>query len=254
MSLRSRTLSLFRNLLGWGRVERELDDEMRSFLEMLAEEKRQAGLTPDAARRAALLELGGLEQVREQARDVRTGATLDALGRDLAYAARTLRKHAGFTAVATATLALGIGASTAVLSVVDTVVFRPLPYRDPDLLVKLCGATPQKTACDDDFSWLELLAARAQSQALRAGGGRRRNQPGARAPGRVPGARRSRSRHHQLARDRPGGDPSRAEYKQVQDFVLRRVAREAGCLGMAARAAGGRQATRETALESRPTR
>ncbi|HSD26613.1 MAG TPA: permease prefix domain 1-containing protein [Vicinamibacteria bacterium] len=164
MSLRSRTLSLFRNLLGWGRVERELDDEMRSFLEMLAEEKRQAGLTPDAARRAALLELGGLEQVREQARDVRTGATLDALGRDLAYAARTLRKHAGFTAVATATLALGIGASTAVLSVVDTVVFRPLPYRDPDLLVKLCGATPQKTACDDDFSWPELLEARAQSQ------------------------------------------------------------------------------------------
>jgi hypothetical protein len=105
---------------------------------MLTEEKRQTKLTPNETHRATLLELGGLERVKEQIQNVRTKTTLEALGRDVTYAAKTLRKHAEFTAVATATLALGIGASTAVFSVVDTVVFRSLLYRDPDLLVMLC--------------------------------------------------------------------------------------------------------------------
>jgi putative ABC transport system permease protein len=79
---------------------------------------------------------------------------------DLLYAVRVLRKNAGFTAVAIVTLALGLGATTAIFSVVDTVVFRPLPYHEPDRLVKICGTGPRDRSCDDDFSLRELESIR----------------------------------------------------------------------------------------------
>ena len=91
-------------------------------------------------------------------------AALDELRRDVAYGARMLRKYQGFSAVAVVTLALGIGANTAVFSVVDTVVFRPLPYADPDQLLKLCGTGPNDRSCDDDFSLPELRAVEAQQR------------------------------------------------------------------------------------------
>lgn len=88
MSIRTRVSSLLRNLVLRKRVEQDLDDELRSYLEMAAEERRGAGLSDDEARRTALVELGGIEQVRESVRDARTGALVDQLRQDLRYARR----------------------------------------------------------------------------------------------------------------------------------------------------------------------
>ena len=83
---------------------------------------------------------------------------------DLSYALRGLTRNAGFTAVTVTTLALGIGANTAIFSVVDTVVFRPLPYREPARLVKICGSQPQHPQCDDDVSMPDFLDLRDQGR------------------------------------------------------------------------------------------
>jgi predicted permease len=123
------------NLLRRGRVERDLDEELRAFVDMAAEEKRAAGQSERDARRAALLELGGIEQVKERVRDARMGAMLEQMGRDLAYAVRMLRRSPAFTCVALLSLGLGIGANTALFSVVDALFWRPLPVREPERLV-----------------------------------------------------------------------------------------------------------------------
>src|SRR5262249_51821688 len=99
-----------------------------------AERHRERGLDAEAARRAALAELGGVEQVKEEVRDGRVGSGLDALLLDLRYAWRGLWKDGGLTAVGGATPALGLGANTAIFSVVHAVLLRPLPYRDADRL------------------------------------------------------------------------------------------------------------------------
>jgi len=151
-----RLASLLRNLFRRKRIECELDEELRAYVDMTVDEKRRGGLADADARRQALAELGGVEQVKERVRDVRAGALLDQLRQDLSYAFRTLRKSPVFTAVAVATLALGIGATTAVFSMVDTLVFRPLPYTDPGRLVKICGTGPRDPACNDDLSAHEL--------------------------------------------------------------------------------------------------
>jgi putative ABC transport system permease protein len=130
---------------------------------MLDDEKQRAGLAPEQARRAALLELGGLEQVKEQVREVRAGALVEQVRQDLGYGLRVLGKNPGFASVAVITLALGIGANSAVFTIVDTVVFRPPPYRDADRLLKICGSDARTHGCTDDFSLPELLAIRAQN-------------------------------------------------------------------------------------------
>ncbi len=126
-----RLRSLFRR----DRVEMELTDELRFHLEQLIEEKAAKGMTPDEAHYAALRELGGAEQIREECRDMRRVNYIENLFQDARYGLRTLVKNPGFTAVAILTLALGIGATTAVFSVVDAALIRSLPYKNPGRLV-----------------------------------------------------------------------------------------------------------------------
>lgn len=130
----TRLRSAARHLLRRSRSERELDEELRGCLEELVEEKLAAGLDLEAARRAAARELGGIEQIKEEVRDARAGAWLEGWARDLALAGRSLRRAPGLAAVVAATLALGIGASTAMFSVARAVLLAPLPYRDPGQL------------------------------------------------------------------------------------------------------------------------
>ncbi len=117
------------------RVERELDEELRSFLEASAAHKQSAGMTADAARRAALAEMGSSNAVKHQVWSSRWESTLEGLLQDLRISFRALAKSPGFTVVAVLSLGLGIGANTAIFTLIEQVLLRNLPVRDPQQLV-----------------------------------------------------------------------------------------------------------------------
>jgi predicted permease len=129
--------ALNRLLAPFGRrdADAELDEELRAHVEMAAEENRRRGMTDDEARREALRSFGGVTQVREQFREQEGLLWLENLRRDAGYALRQMRRSPGFAVVVIVTLALGIGATTAVFSVVEGVLLRPLPYQAPGRLV-----------------------------------------------------------------------------------------------------------------------
>jgi len=126
-----RLRSLFRRR----QADQELDDELRDHVERKTEEYVTKGMTPQEARRTALLEMGGVEKRKEECREARGVHFLETLAQDLRYALRSLARSRAFAAVAITTLGLGIGASTAIFSVIDNVLLDPFPYKDAARIV-----------------------------------------------------------------------------------------------------------------------
>src|SRR6266404_5197577 len=122
--------------------ETQLNAELRYHFETLVRDFVAAGVPPEEARRRARLEFGGVEQIKEQCRDVR-GRWLEDLAKDLRYTARMLLRSPGFLAVSVLSLALGIGANTAIFSLINAVMLRSLPVQEPERLVQITRLTPE---------------------------------------------------------------------------------------------------------------
>ncbi|MGH9717699.1 MAG: ABC transporter permease [Candidatus Acidiferrales bacterium] len=153
MRLFSIAKSFFRSLLRRRQIDADLDEEIRSTVELLADQKMKDGMPPDEARRAARIELGGVEQVKEAVREARVSAWLDTLLQDLRFGLRMLRRSPGFTAVAVLTLALGIGANTAIFSLMDGILLRELPVRDAANLVVLRWSARKSPEIHDSWNY-----------------------------------------------------------------------------------------------------
>ena len=155
-----------RALLTRSRLEREMDEELRFHVERATEEKVRRGLSPDEARRVALVELGGLERTREDCREAWGVRALETLVQDVRYGLRGLRRNPGYSAAVLVTLALGIGANTAVFSVVNGVLLKPLPYKRGEQVVLL--RQPERASKSEDigFSVQEVRDDRDQTTTL----------------------------------------------------------------------------------------
>ena len=161
MTWHKRFASRLRALFRKHSLEEELDEELRLHLAMQTEDYIENGMSPEEARRETRSSFGGLDQVKEECRDRWSFLWLDTLWRDLGYAVRTLRKSPGFTTVAILSLALGIGATTAIFTAINAIVLRPPAFKDPERLVLITEASGQ----DDDghdrpkdryrFAWRE---------------------------------------------------------------------------------------------------
>src|ERR1035441_5295307 len=151
MRILRRTWKRLTGTCGSPRRERELSAEMEAHLQMQTEDNLARGLSPDEARRQALLKFGGVESAKESYRDQRGLPQLETLAQDTRYAFRAMRKSPGFAAVAIFSLALGIAATTAIFSIVNSTLLRPLPYGDPARLVAISAGGAISAPLYDKF-------------------------------------------------------------------------------------------------------
>jgi predicted permease len=164
MAVWSGLLSLLRNLFHKERVEGHLEDEVRAYVEMLTDEKVAAGMPAAQARREALMEAGGITQVKQAVRDSRAGSGLETFLQDVRYGWRMLRRSPGFTVVEVLSLGLGIGATTAIFSAVYSLLLRPLDYSQANSLVWVANHWP-RFHMDTVFS-PDFVAARRQAKSF----------------------------------------------------------------------------------------
>ncbi len=192
MSFLRTVFARIRALRRSARADSDLDDELRAYVDARAAAYERKGLAPAEARRAALIEIEGVEQVKERVRDVRIGSMFAEAARDARYGARALWRSPGYAAVVIMTIALGIGVNAAIFSVVHAVLWRPLPYPDAARIVAVEADTRALPSAYSSSG--TVFDVRAQSRLITT-----------HCPGRGPG-RESRDRRRDGARRRGQGD------------------------------------------------
>ena len=138
------------------KVEQEMDEELRSYVHAAAEDKMRSGMSPEEALRAARVEMGSLEAVKDEIRSAGWESTLETIWRDLHFGLRVLRRNPGFMAVAALTLALGIGGTAVVFSLLDAVLLRPLPYPHSERLFRLFPLEGKRKAANEAASYVNF--------------------------------------------------------------------------------------------------
>jgi len=163
-SLRAGSRNLFRR----ASTDHELDDELRHYLELATNEKIRAGLSREDAERAARIEMGGLQQSKETVRSAGWEAHVEIFGQDVRYAARSLRRTPAVSIAVILTLALGVGANTTMFSVVNAVMLRPLPYRDPNRVALLWTDDIKRGLHREGTAQRTIMEWRARSRAFQS--------------------------------------------------------------------------------------
>jgi putative ABC transport system permease protein len=161
-------LDRIRALVRRDSVIQDIDEEMRAHIEMEAEANRERGMSPDEARLSAMKSFGNLGSLRDHAYEVRGGGFVETLLQDLRYSSRMLLKHPGFTLIAVLTLGMGIGANTAIFSIVNAVLLRPFPYKAPEQLVTVGeGVAGGSVSYPNFVDWREQSTAFESVSAVR---------------------------------------------------------------------------------------